>query len=149
MRVAANPILGLELSHERPFVGRRVRIGLPEFHQVEGIVMEEGANLRQLIGLLRDFYAKMGFDRLRVRPAYFPYTEPSLEIEVYYNGRWMELGGAGIFRKEVTDPLGVKHPVLAWGLGLERLAIMMLGLKDLRELYVSDVEWLRTQPFVK
>jgi len=121
---------------------------LPEFHQVEGIVMEEGANLRQLIGLLRSFYAKMGFDQLRVRPAYFPYTEPSLEIEVFYNGRWMELGGAGIFRQEVTDPVGVKHPVLAWGLGLERLAMMMLGMKDVRELYVSDVDWLRNQPLV-
>jgi phenylalanyl-tRNA synthetase alpha chain len=122
---------------------------LPEFHQVEGVVMEEGANLRQLVGLLRGFYAKMGFERLRVRPAYFPYTEPSLEIEVHYNGRWMELGGAGIFRQEVTEPIGVKHPVLAWGLGLERLAMMMLGLKDVRELYVSDVEWMRTTPLVR
>ncbi len=122
---------------------------LPEFHQVEGIVMEEGANLRMLLGLLRGFYAKMGFDEVRVRPAYFPYTEPSLEIEVFYNGRWMELGGCGIFRPEVTGPVGVKHPVLAWGLGLERLAMMMLGLKDVRDLYVSDVEWLRNQPLVE
>lgn len=122
---------------------------LPEFHQVEGIVMEEGANLRQLIGLLREFYAKMGFDELRVRPAYFPYTEPSLEIEVFYNNRWMELGGAGIFRPEVTEGVGVKHPVLAWGLGLERLGMMMLGLKDVRDLYVSDVEWLRNAPLVE
>lgn len=121
---------------------------LPEFHQVEGIVMEEGANLRQLIGLLRGFYAKLGFDQLRVRPAYFPYTEPSLEIEVYYNNRWMELGGAGIFRPEVTAPWGIEAPVLAWGLGLERLAMMMLGLKDVRDLYVSDVEWLRNAPLV-
>lgn len=121
---------------------------LPEFHQVEGIVMEDGANLRQLIGLLREFYARMGFDQLRVRPAYFPYTEPSLEIEVFYNGRWMELGGAGVFRPEVTQPWGIRHPVLAWGLGLERLAMMMLGLKDVRDLYVSDVEWLRGAPLV-
>jgi phenylalanyl-tRNA synthetase alpha chain len=122
---------------------------LPEFHQVEGIVMEEGANLRQLIGLLREFYAKMGFPELRVRPAYFPYTEPSLEIDVFYNNRWMELGGAGIFRPEVTEGVGVKHPVLAWGLGLERLGMMMLGLKDVRDLYVSDVEWLRNAPLVE
>lgn len=122
---------------------------LPEFHQVEGIVMEEGANLRQLIGLLREFYAKMGFDQLRVRPAYFPYTEPSLEIEVFYNNRWMELGGAGIFRREVTQPWGIDAPVLAWGLGLERLAMMMLGLKDVRDLYVSDVEWLRGAPLIE
>lgn len=116
---------------------------LPEFHQVEGIVVEEGANLNMLIGLLRTFYQKMGFDDVRVRPAYFPYTEPSLEVEVNYHGKWLELGGAGIFRPEVTEPLGVEHPVLAWGLGLERLAMMMLGLKDIRDLYMSDVDWLR------
>ncbi|MHB8585163.1 MAG: phenylalanine--tRNA ligase subunit alpha [Thermoplasmatota archaeon] len=121
---------------------------LDEFHQIEGVVMEEGANLRQLIGLLRQFYASLGFDQVRVRPAYFPYTEPSLEVEVFYNNRWMELGGAGIFRPEVTEAIGVKHPVLAWGMGLERLAMMMLRLKDLRELYVSDIDWLRNQPLL-
>ena len=122
---------------------------LPEFHQVEGVVMEPGANFRQLLGLLKTFYAKMGFEDIRVRPAYFPYTEPSLELEVFYNGKWMELGGAGMFRPEVLEPVGVKHPVLAWGLGLERLAMMRLGLKDLRELYVSDVEWLRNAPLAE
>lgn len=122
---------------------------LPEFHQVEGIVMEEGANLRMLIGLLKDFYAKMGFDQVTVRPSYYPYTEPSIDIAVYYNNKWMELGGAGIFRREVTQPWGIDHPVLAWGLGLERLGMMMLGATDLRELYVSDVEWLRNAPLVK
>lgn len=119
---------------------------LDEFHQIEGVVMEEGANLRQLIGLLRDFYASLGFPKVRVRPGYFPYTEPSLEVEVFYNGRWMELGGAGIFRPEVTAAVAVEHPVLAWGMGLERLGMMILGLSDLRQLYVSDVDWLREQP---
>ncbi|MEA3199251.1 MAG: phenylalanyl-tRNA synthetase alpha chain [Thermoplasmata archaeon] len=122
---------------------------LPEFHQVEGIVMEEGANLRQLIGLLKQFYAKMGFEDVQVRASYYPYTEPSLDVAVWYNNRWLELGGAGIFRPEVTEPWGIKHPVLAWGLGLERLGMLMLGLKDLRELYVSDVEWLRNQPLIE
>ncbi|HEX2021186.1 MAG TPA: phenylalanine--tRNA ligase subunit alpha, partial [Candidatus Thermoplasmatota archaeon] len=122
---------------------------LPEFHQVEGIVMEEGANLRQLIGLLREFYRRMGFERVTVRPSYYPYTEPSLDIAVWYNNKWLELGGAGIFRQEVTKPWGIETPVLAWGLGLERLAMLKFGLKDLRELYVSDVEWLRNAPIVK
>jgi phenylalanyl-tRNA synthetase alpha chain len=122
---------------------------LPEFHQVEGIVMEEGANLRQLIGLLKEFYAKMGFEQVTVRPSYYPYTEPSLDIAVYYNDKWLELGGAGIFRREVTQPWGIDAPVLAWGLGLERLGMLMLGLKDLRELYVSDVEWLRNAPLIR
>ncbi|PSG96390.1 phenylalanine--tRNA ligase subunit alpha [Thermoplasmatales archaeon SW_10_69_26] len=119
---------------------------LPEFHQVEGIVVEEDASLDMLVGLLETFYEKMGFDDVRVRPAYFPYTEPSLEVEVVYNDEWLEMGGAGIFRPEVTEPLGVDVPVLAWGLGLERLAMVVLGLDDIRDLYMSDVEWLREEP---
>jgi len=121
---------------------------LPEFHQVEGIVVEEDASLDMLVGLLRTFYDKMGFEDVRVRPAYFPYTEPSLEVDVYYNDEWLELGGAGVFRPEVTEPLGVEHPVLAWGLGLERLAMTVLGVEDIRDLYMSDVDWLRNAPLV-
>ena len=116
---------------------------LPEFHQIEGICMEEGASFGMLIGLLREFYARMGFREIRFRPGYFPYTEPSMEVEVFFNGRWLELGGSGIFREEVTAPHGVRYPVLAWGLGLERLAMLRLGLKDIRNLYVSDIEWLQ------
>ncbi|MHB8633593.1 MAG: phenylalanine--tRNA ligase subunit alpha [Thermoplasmatota archaeon] len=119
---------------------------LPEFTQIEGIVTEPGASFNTLIGLARAFFAGMGFPQVRFRPAYFPYTEPSMEIEVHYNGRWMELGGCGLFRPEVTAPLGVPHNVLAWGFGLERLAMMRLGLKDIRALYVSDVQWLREAP---
>ena len=116
---------------------------LPEFHQIEGICMEEGANFGMLISLLREFYARMGFDEIRFRPGYFPYTEPSMEVEVRFRGKWLELGGSGIFRQEVTSPFGIKHPVLAWGLGLERLAMLRLGLKDIRELYISDIDWLQ------
>ncbi len=121
---------------------------LPEFYQVEGIVYEEGANFRELIGVLKEFYRKMGFEKIRFRPAYFPYTEPSMEIEVEWNGKWMELGGSGIFRPEVTEPFGIKEQVLAWGLGLERMAMMILGLYDIRELYFSDIEWLRKLPLL-
>lgn len=117
---------------------------LPEFHQIEGICMEEGASFAMLVGLLKHFYARMGFPEVRVRPGYFPYTEPSMEVEVKWQGRWLELGGSGIFRPEVTAPFGVKAPVLAWGLGLERLAMLRLGLKDIRQLYLPDLEWLRT-----
>ena len=124
------------------------RTHLPEFHQIEGIIMEEGANLQMLVTTLKTFYAKMGYPEVRVRPAYFPYTEPSLEIEVKWRGKWLELGGAGIFRPEVTEPLGIEHPVLAWGMGLERLAMLVLGLDDIRQLYISDLEWLRNQPLI-
>jgi len=124
------------------------RTHLPEFHQIEGIIMEEGANLQMLVTTLKTFYAKMGCPEVRVRPAYFPYTEPSLEIEVKWRGKWLELGGAGIFRPEVTEPLGISSPVLAWGMGLERLAMLVLGLDDIRQLYISDLEWLRNQPIL-
>jgi phenylalanyl-tRNA synthetase alpha chain len=119
---------------------------LPEFHQVEGIVAEEGATLAMLMGILREFYRRMGFPQVKFRPSFYPYTEPSLDVAVQWNGRWLELGGAGVFRPEVTQPLGVDSPVLAWGLGLERLAMLRLGLTDIRQLYLSDVQWLRESP---
>lgn len=119
---------------------------LPEFTQIEGIVCEEGADFDMLCGLLKEFYRRMGSDEIRIRPGYFPYTEPSLEVDILWKGQWMELGGAGIFRPEVTEPLGVKAPVLAWGLGLERLGMLMWGLEDIRDIYVSDIDWLRKAP---
>jgi len=120
---------------------------LAEFEQLEGIVMDEGVNFRHLLGFLKEFYAKMGFEKVRFRPGYFPYTEPSVEPEVYVDGLgWVELGGAGIFREEVTAPFGIEHKVLAWGLGISRVAMLRLGLRDLRQLYRSDVEWVRETP---
>jgi phenylalanyl-tRNA synthetase alpha chain len=119
----------------------------PEFEQLEGVIMDEGVTFRHLLGVLKEFYAKMGFEEVRFRPGYFPYTEPSVEPEVFIEGLgWVELGGAGVFRKEVTAPFGIEHPVLAWGLGVSRVAMLKLGLKDLRELYQPDIEWLRETP---
>lgn len=116
----------------------------PEFEQLEGVVMDKDMSFADLLGLLAEFYHRMGFEEVRFRPGYFPYTEPSVEPEVYVDGLgWVELGGAGVFRKEVTEPLGIKDPVLAWGLGVSRLAMLKLGLKDLRLLYQSDIDWLR------
>ncbi len=117
---------------------------IPEFDQLEGIVMDKGVTFRNLLGCLATFYKKMGFPSIRFRPGYFPYTEPSVEVEVYMRERgWIELGGAGIFREEVTNPIGVKYPVLAWGLGIGRLAMIRLGLTDIRDLYQPDIDWLR------
>ncbi len=118
---------------------------LPEFYQVEGIIVDENVNFRNLLGLLDEFYKKMGFDNVRFRPAYFPYTEMSVEPEIYIEGKgWMELGGAGIFRPEVVEPLlGFDCPVLAWGLGLDRVVALSLGLTDIRELYIPKLSWLR------
>ncbi|MHC1635794.1 MAG: phenylalanine--tRNA ligase subunit alpha [Candidatus Methanospirareceae archaeon] len=120
---------------------------IPEFDQLEGIVMDKGLSLKNLFGYLSVFYKRMGFPSVRFRPGYFPYTEPSVEVEVYTKERgWIELGGAGIFREEVTNPIGVKYPVLAWGLGIGRLAMLILGLKDIRDLYQPDIQWLRETP---
>jgi phenylalanyl-tRNA synthetase alpha chain len=124
------------------------RTHLPEFHQIEGIIHEPDANLPMLISTLKTFYAKMGYPDVRVRPAYFPYTEPSVEVEVLWRGEWMELGGSGIFRPEVTEPLGTEWPVCAWGMGLERLAMLILELDDIRELYQPDLERLRRMPML-
>ncbi len=120
----------------------------PEFYQIEGIVMEENASFRMLLGILKEFYKRMGFEQIKFRPAYFPYTEPSAEVIVKFQDKWLELGGSGIFRPEVLEPFDVKHPVLAWGLGLERLAMLKLGLKDIRTLYISDIDWLREAPII-
>ncbi|MFN3383871.1 MAG: phenylalanine--tRNA ligase subunit alpha [Archaeoglobaceae archaeon] len=123
---------------------------LPEFDQLEGVVLDKDVGFKHLLGLLKTFFTKMGFEDVRFRPGYFPYTEPSVEPEVYVEGLgWIELGGAGIFRKEVTEPLGIKGKVLAWGLGIGRLAMLRIGLKDLRKLYLPDLNWLRSFPVIK
>jgi phenylalanyl-tRNA synthetase alpha chain len=121
---------------------------LPLFYQIEGIIHDANVSFRQLIGVLYELYKQMGFEKIRFRPAYFPYTEPSMEVEVFWNNQWMELGGSGMFRPEVTEPLGIKTPVLAWGLGLERLAMLKFGLTDIRQLYQSDFDWLKNQPLL-
>ena len=124
---------------------------LAEFTQIEGIVIDENVNLSDLIGLLSEFYKKMGFEKIITRPGFFPYTEPSMEVSVYYDklGEWLEMGGSGIFRPEVTYPWGIKNPtrVLAWGQGLERIAMLYYDRKDIRDLYVNPIKWLRQQPY--
>jgi phenylalanyl-tRNA synthetase alpha chain len=124
---------------------------LPVFHQVDGIIIDEEANLASLMGTLQEFYSKMGFGRVKFKPAFYPYTEPSVDVVVYMEsrGKWLEMGGAGIFRPEVTLPLGCKYPVLAWGLGIERLAMLRFGFSDIRELYASRLETLEEVPLCR
>lgn len=118
---------------------------LAELHQMEGIIIGEAFNLRHLMGVLTRFYAKLGMSGVKLWPTFLPYTEPSMQVMYYYDkvGKWLEMGGSGIFRPEVTLPLGVKKPVLAWGCGLERILMLRLGVDDIRELYNSNIEWLR------
>ncbi|MEK6847784.1 MAG: phenylalanine--tRNA ligase subunit alpha [Nanoarchaeota archaeon] len=121
-----------------------------EFNQTEGIVVDPRANFRHLLGYLKAFFAKMGFEKVRFRPGYFPYTEPSVEIEAWIPERkvWLELGGAGIFRPEVVVPLlGKNIPVLAWGPGFDRIIMDYYDIKDLRDFYKNDINQLRKMKF--
>ncbi len=124
---------------------------LPLFHQVDGIVVDEQGSFSSLLGTLDQFYRKMGFSKFEFRPAFFPYTEPSVEVFVWHEEKkdWVEMGGAGVFRDEVTKPVGCDVPVLAWGLGLERLAMFRYGLASIRDIYHSDIEWLREVPLCR
>jgi phenylalanyl-tRNA synthetase alpha chain len=117
-----------------------------EFNQTEGIVVDPNANFRNLLGYLKQFAKKMGFEKVRFRPAYFPYTEPSVEGDVWNEERqeWVEYLAAGIFRPEVTEPLfGKAIPVLAWGPGFDRMIMKLNEIKDIRDLYKNDLTKLR------
>ena len=119
---------------------------LVEFNQIEGVVVGKDANLRNLMGIQREFYKRIGITKIKFWPTFFPYTEPSLQTMVYNErlGKWVELFGMGIFRPEVTKPLGITKPVLAWGGGIERIAMLKYGLDDVREFYNNNLSWLRS-----
>jgi phenylalanyl-tRNA synthetase alpha chain len=118
---------------------------LPDFYQTEGIVLGEDVNLRTLIGMLEIFAVEVaGAKDIRYVPGYFPFTEPSVEVHIKHPVLgWFELGGSGIFRPEMTESLGVSVPVAAWGLGIDRMAMMALGINDIRELFSFDIEHVR------
>jgi phenylalanyl-tRNA synthetase alpha chain len=160
LRTHTTPVTVQHLAKVKPEAGRFFSVGkvfrnekvsykhLVEFHQVEGVATAPNASLRDLMGLQKEFYSKMGIKRIKFWPTFFPYTEPSLQSMVYNERlkKWVELFGMGIFRPEVTMPLGIKTPVLAWGGGLERIAMLRFGLDDVRELYGNKLGWLRGVP---
>ena len=93
----------------------------------------------------------MGFKKVRFRPHYFPYTEPSLEGDVWDEERkkWVEVFAAGIFRPEVTEPLlGKAIPVLAWGPGFDRMIMKLFEIQDMRDMYKNDLNQLRKMRFL-
>jgi len=116
-----------------------------DFYQTEGIVLGEEVNLKTLLGLLKMFAEEVaGAEEIKFAPAYFPFTEPSVEVHMKHPKLgWTELGGSGIFRPEVTEPMGVKVPVAAWGLGIDRMAMVSMGIDDIRELFSADIERVR------
>lgn len=112
---------------------------LAEFHQIEGLVADYNLNLRDLIGILNTFFNKVGITNLRFKPAYNPYTEPSMEIFSFHPGlnKWVEIGNSGMFRPEMLEPMGLPKDVtvIAWGLSLERPTMIMYGFNNIRDLF--------------
>ncbi|KUO40937.1 MAG: hypothetical protein APZ16_01135 [Candidatus Hadarchaeum yellowstonense] len=123
---------------------------LAEFYQAEGIVMDKGLTLRDMLGYLKQIMVKLGLPKIRFRPGYFPYTEPSVEADVYFPEKkeWLEILGAGMFRPELLRPLGIRYPVLAWGIGFSRLSMIRLEIDDIRDLYNNDISWLQTRRMI-
>lgn len=123
---------------------------LTEFNQVEGIVVDEDLTLRDLLGVLGKFATEIaGADKVKFRPDYFPFTEPSVELAAYRKGYgWIEFGGSGIFRPEVTMPLGIKEPVIAWGLGIDRLFMMRARIEEIRYIFTQDLDWIRRKAVI-
>jgi len=120
---------------------------LTEFLQLEGIVLGEDVNFRNLLGMMRDFALQVAkTDKIKFSPvAYFPFTEPSVTAYIYHPKlqKWLEVMPGGIFRPEVTAIYGIEVPVLAWGFGIDRLFMIREGISDIRTLFSDDLSWLR------
>tara|TARA_B100001287_G_scaffold75866_1_gene63032 strand:+ start:5580 stop:7097 length:1518 start_codon:yes stop_codon:yes gene_type:complete len=119
---------------------------LIEFNQLEGIVIGDELSFKNLLGILKKFAEEVsGAKKIRFLPDYYPFTEPSVQIDVWSEklNKWVEFGGAGIFRPELTHPLGITQPVIAWGLGVDRMFQQRIKSKDIRELFSDNLKWLR------
>ena len=122
----------------------------PVFHQVEGLVVDEGITMADLKGTL-DYFAKSIFGdevTTRLRPSFFPFTEPSAEVDVFFNGRWIEWGGCGMVNEKVLIACGVdakKYTGFAFGMGLERTLMVKHGITDMHDIVEGDVRF--TQSF--
>ncbi|KAF8205089.1 phenylalanine-tRNA ligase [Pholiota molesta] len=127
---------------------------LAEFHQVEGVVADRNLTLADLIGFMRVFFRKMGIEKVRFKPAYNPYTEPSLEIFAFHPmlDRWVEVGNSGMFRPEMLEPMGFPKDVRVhgWGLSLERPTMIRYGINNIRTLvgHKVSIEGIENSPAV-
>jgi phenylalanyl-tRNA synthetase alpha chain len=128
---------------------------LAEFHQIEGLIADYDLSLGNLIGVLDAFYRKLGLTKLRFKPAYNPYTEPSMEIFAYHDGlkKWIEVGNSGIFRPEMLRPMGFPEniTVIAWGLSLERPTMIKYGISNIRDLvgHKIDLHLIQDNPICR
>ena len=118
-----------------------------EFNQMGGFVIAEDLNFKDLLGLLKDFAIEFtGAKEIKFYADYYPFTEPSVQVSAKHSELgWIELAGAGIFREELTKPLGIDAPVIAWGFGIDRIAMYKLKINDIRSLFSQNLEWLRNQ----
>ena len=123
---------------------------LPEFDQCDGIIIGENLNFRHLLGSLKEVAEILGAEEVKFKPSYFPFTEPSVEVFANFpKFGWIEVAGAGLMRPEVLKPLGVeKSQVLAWAFGTSRIAMLKLGIQDIRTIFSDDLEWLRSKSLV-
>ncbi len=121
-----------------------------EFNQMGGFVIDEGLTFKNLLGLLRDFAVEFtGSKEIKFYSDYYPFTEPSCQVSAKHPELgWIEIAGAGIFREELTKPLGIDAPVIAWGFGIDRIAMYKLGIKDIRDLFSQNLELLRNSVLV-
>ncbi|OJJ02405.1 hypothetical protein ASPVEDRAFT_41898 [Aspergillus versicolor CBS 583.65] len=155
-KLAANPRPARYFSIDRVFRNEAVdATHLAEFHQIEGVIADFGLTLGGLIGFMEVFFAKMGIHQLRFKPAYNPYTEPSMEIFGYHDGlgKWVEIGNSGMFRPEMLEPMGLPKDmrVYGWGLSLERPTMIKYAVSNIRELlgHKVDLNFIETNPAVR
>ncbi|ESN91107.1 hypothetical protein HELRODRAFT_90419 [Helobdella robusta] len=117
---------------------------LAEFHQIEGLVADYGLTLGDLMGYIQEFFKKYGIQKLKFKPAYNPYTEPSMEVFSYHEGlkKWVEIGNSGVFRPELLLPMNLPPhvSVIAWGLSLERPTMIKYGIQNIRDLFGPKVD---------
>jgi len=121
----------------------------PMFHQVEGLWVDEEGSFANLKGVVQDFlqcFFEQDDLQVRFRPSFFPFTEPSAEIDMSWNGGWLEIGGCGMVHPNVLKHVNIdseKYLGFAFGLGVERLAMLRYGVNDLRLFYESDLRFLK------
>lgn len=123
---------------------------LIEFNQTDGFIVGEDLNFTHLLGMLEQFAKEIaGAQEVKFIPDYYPFTEPSVQLSAKHPQLgWVELGGAGMFRPEMIENLGIKGQAIAWGVGIDRLAMFKLGIRDIRYLFSDDLGWLRKTPLV-
>ncbi|WP_092485896.1 phenylalanine--tRNA ligase subunit alpha [Candidatus Ichthyocystis hellenicum] len=164
LRTHTSPIQIRHLSSNSPPVrvigmGRVYRVDhdtthSPMFHQIEGICVDENTNFSQLKGLMKLFVCQFFEDKsikVRFRPSFFPFTEPSAEIDIFFQTpqmeepKWLEIGGCGLINTNVLSMCNIdcrKYRGFAFGLGIERLAMLFYGIADLRVFYQNDLRFL-------